>query len=180
MSEILRRLMAVALAVGLAAALVACRTTRQEKTYNYDAAAHQRAIELKSRALATMANSGDAYSRHRSDVETASADMEKAYELSAAAPDNAVVAAEWAAIKDPGGDLYGAYVKRWQARGKVDTDTRNAAMKRVELNFDYLLCLEAAKRTRGGICAPPGGAPAAPPPAPEPAPTANSLLSPKT
>jgi len=175
MNRLLARL---GLALALAAALAACRTAKVENTYNYDAAAHQRATELRSKALALMANSGDPYSRHRTDAEAVGTAMEKAYELSAAAPDNALVVAEWAAIKDPAGSLYGGYVKRWQAKGRIDQATRDAAINKVIAHFDYLLCLEAAKRTKGGICTSPDGVPSAPPPPADQEPSADSVLSP--
>jgi hypothetical protein len=148
--------------VAAAFALSACRTAKKDETFNFDQAAHQRAVELKSKAVAAMANSGEAYSRHRADVEALNAEMEKAYELSAAGPDNATVAAEWAAMKDPGRDLYGGFASRWRASGTVDQAARDAAMNRVTGRFDYILCLEAAKRTKAGICKPPeAAAPAA-------------------
>ncbi len=166
-------LVVAAVAVGLA--LSACRTTKDDKTYNYDPAAHQRAVELKSKVQTVMANSTEAYSAHRAAVDAVNADLEKAYELSAAAPDNQTIADEWAAIKNPGGDLYGGYVRLWQARGRVDEATRDAAMTKVTAHLDYILCLEAAKRTKAGVCTPPetsapaaaapGPVPAAPPPA---------------
>lgn len=149
-------------AIAVAFALSACRTSKEENTYNYDAAAHQRATELKSKALAAMANSVESYSAHRADVQAVNADMEKAYELSAAAPDNQTVADQWAAMKNPAGDLYGGYIRRWQASGRIDQATRDAAMTRVSARFDYILCLEAAKRTKAGICTPPEGAAPAP------------------
>lgn len=140
----------------VAVALAACRTSKDE-TFNFDPAAHQRATELKSRTLALVAMSGEPYSRHRTEVEALNADIESAYTLSAAAPDNEAVAAAWAAVKAPDGDLYGGFVRRWQASGRVDEATRNAALERLTAQFDYILCLEAAKRTKAGICIPPGG-----------------------
>jgi hypothetical protein len=83
--------------------------------------------------------------------------MDEAYALSAAAPDNEVVAAEWSAMKDPAGTLFGGYVRAWQAGGAVGQAARDAAIDQVTQRFDYILCLEAAKRTRGGFCTPPGG-----------------------
>jgi hypothetical protein len=154
--RVIRSLAPLGVMLLIAVALAACRTSKDE-TFNFDAAAHQRATELKSKTLALVAMSGDAYSQHRTDVEALNADIENAYELSAAAPDNEAVIAAWAAMKAPEGNLYGGFVRRWQASGRIDEATRDAALDRLTVQFDYILCLEAAKRTRGGICAPPGG-----------------------
>ncbi len=164
---IIRSLAALGVAIALAAALSACRTSKEE-TYDFDPAAHQRAVELKSKALALMTVSGEAYSRHRADVEAVSGEMDEAFALSAAAPDNAVVAAEWSAMKDPAGALFGGFVRAWQASGSVGQAARDEAIVRVTLRFDYILCLEAAKRTKGGLCTPPGGEAADAPPAEAP------------
>ena len=152
---IIRAFAALALIALVALALGACRTSG-EGTYDFDPAAHQRATELKSRAVALVANSGEAYSRHRADVEAVSAAMSEAFALSAATADNEVIAGAWSAMKDPFGDLFGGYVRRWQASGAIAEAAREAATAQIVAHFDYILCLEAARRTRGGLCAPPG------------------------
>lgn len=153
----MRSLLTLGLILALGLGLAACRSSK-EKTYDYDAAAHQRAIDLKAAALGLMANSGDSFSRHRENVAAIGAKIEEAYTLSAAAPENQAVASAWAAMKDPSGNLFGGYMRRWQASGAVDQATREAETTRITTHFDYILCLEAAKRTKGGRCSPPGGA----------------------
>jgi hypothetical protein len=150
--------------IAVVVALSACRTSDDEN-FTFDAAAHQRTTELKSRALALMANSEEAYSRHSGDAEALNADMENAYQLAAAAPNNDLVTAEWVAMKDPTRDLYGGFARRWQASGVVDAATRGLWMDKVTTRFNYILCLEAAKKTRAGRCTPPEVEAAASPPA---------------
>lgn len=158
MTKVVRSLAPLGLVLVLAVGLAACRTAGEKKT-NYDPAAHQRAVALKSQTLSLMASSGEAFSRHRASVEELNAAIDEAIKLSSAAPDNAAVVAEWTAMKDPGGNLYGGFVRRWQASGAVDAATRDAAMARVTARFNYILCLEAAKKTtKGGVCAPPQAA----------------------
>jgi hypothetical protein len=154
--NVIRLLTAMGLALLVLVALGACRTSKKEQTYNFDPAAHQRAVELKSKTLSLMAASGESYSSHRADADALAAAMDEAHQLSAAAAENALVAAEWAAMKDSAGDLYGGFARRWQASGRVDEAARDAAMSRVTIRFDYILCLEAAKRTKAGRCTPPG------------------------
>ncbi|MGH6923587.1 MAG: hypothetical protein ACRED5_07590 [Propylenella sp.] len=173
--KVIRTLTTLGLALLVLVALGACRTSKKDETYNFDPAAHQRAVELKSKTLSLMAASGESYSAHRADAETLAAAMDEAHRLSAAAADNELVAAEWAGMKDASGDLYGGFARRWQANGRVDEAARDAAMNRVTTRFDYILCLEAAKRTKAGRCTPPGSAqpeaaePGAAAPAPPPA-----------
>ncbi len=165
MTRLIRSLTPLGLILVLAVALSACRTAGEKS--NYDPAAHQSAVAMKSQTLSLMARSGETFSRLGPEVEAVNAGLEEAHRLAAAAPDNEIVAAEWAAMKDPGHDLYGGFVRRWQASGTLNQATRDAAMDRVSARFNYLLCLEAAKKsTRGGICTPPG---AAEPEASEPA-----------
>jgi hypothetical protein len=139
----------------VAAALAACRTSKDE-TFNFDAAAHQRATEIKGKTLGLVAVSNESFSGHRTEVETLSGEIENAYTLSAAAPDNETVSAAWAALKAPEGDLYGGFVRQWRASGRLNEATRGAFSDRLTAQFDYILCLEAAKRTKAGVCAPPG------------------------
>jgi hypothetical protein len=156
--KVIRSLTPLGLVLAALVALAACRTSKKEEIYNFDAAAHQRAVELKSEAMGLLAVSGEPFARHRAEVEAVSGKVEQAYELSAAAAENELVVAEWAAMKDATGDLYGGYVRRWQASGTVDQATRDTWINRVTARFDYILCLEAAKRTKSGHCAPPGAA----------------------
>jgi hypothetical protein len=154
MTRAIRSLAPLGLVLVLAVALVGCRTGAERS--NYDAAAHERAVAAKSQALSLMASSAEAFSRHSANVDAVNAELEEGYRLAAAAPDNAAVTAEWAAMKDPGRDLYGGFVRLWQSGGTVDQATRDAAMNRVTAGFNYVLCLEAAKKTtKGGICVSP-------------------------
>jgi hypothetical protein len=137
--------------------LSACRTSDDE-SFNFDPAAHQRAVDLKSRAISLMANAGEAYSAHRADAEAIAAEMENASTLSAAAPNNAVIAAEWAAMRNPSGALYGGFVQRWQGAGRIDDATRDPWIAQVTVRFNYIICLEAAKKTKDGVCPPPADA----------------------
>ncbi len=146
------------LVAAVAAGSAACRSSK-EKTYSFDPAAHQRAVELKSEALGLVAISGEPFGRHAESVQATNAKLEQAYELSAAAPDNEVVAAQWAVMKDPGRDLYAGFVNSWRGAGRIDEATRQAATGRITARFDYILCLEAAKRTKAGRCKSPDAAP---------------------
>jgi hypothetical protein len=150
--------------VAVAVLVSACRTLNNDD-FTFDAAAHQRALALKSRSLALMASSGEAYSRHSQDAEALTAEMENAYQLSAAAPDNELVIVEWEAMKDPERGLYGGFVRRWQASGTIDAATRDLWMDKVTVRFNYIICLEAAKKTKAGRCTPPEADATASPPA---------------
>lgn len=153
----IRVLAMLGLAALLAGGLSACRSSK-EKTYDFDPLAHQRAVALKADAMGLVAVSGEPFGRHRESVEATNAKLEEAFSLSAAAPGNELVTAEWAAMKNPEGDLYRGFVRRWQARGTIDQATREAAVSRITARFDYILCLEVAKRTKAGRCTPPGAA----------------------
>ncbi len=156
--NVVRIVFTLGLVAAVAVGSSACRSSK-EKTYNFDPEAHQRAVELKSEALGLVAISGEPYGRHAESVQATNTKLEQAYELSAAAADNEAIAAEWAAMKDSGRDLYAGFVNRWRAASRIDEASRQAATGRLTARFDYILCLEAAKRTKAGRCTSPDAAP---------------------
>jgi hypothetical protein len=122
----------------------------------YDVVAHQNAILLKAETLALMATSSEPFSQHKPEVDALNLKIELAYQTAAAAPNNQLVAREWQILKDPERDLYGGFVKRWEASGKLSNAFREAVTTQVGEAFDLIICLEAAKKS-GGLCTPGGG-----------------------
>jgi len=138
-------------AILLAAAIVlsACRTAATISDYSPEA--HQKAAELKAETLALMTKSDEPYARHRAEAEALTTKISAAYEVAASTPRNELVTQQWAVMKDPERDLYGGYVKRWQASGRISAAFRDEMLPQVSQAFDYILCLEVAKKS-GGQC----------------------------
>jgi hypothetical protein len=129
--------------------LSSCQTTR---IADADPAALQAAAALKVETVALMAKAGEPFAQHRTEVEAVNARMATAYELAASTPNNELVAREWAVMRDPERDLYGGFVKRWQANGTIGRAFREEAAAQVAEGFDYIICLEQTKRS-GAACA---------------------------
>ena len=140
--------------LAIAFVLAACQTMRIAPA---DPAALQAAAELKVETLALMAKAGEPFAQHRPEIEAVTGKMNTAYELAAATPNNELVTREWAVMRDPERDLYGGFVKRWEASGKIGRAFREEASVQVSEGFDYIICLEQAKRS-GADC-PAGAAP---------------------
>ena len=140
--------------LAIAFVLAACQTMRIAPA---DPAALQAAAELKVETLALMAKAGEPFAQHRAEVEAVTGKMNTAYELAAATPNNELVTREWAVMRDPERDLYGGFVKRWETSGKIGRAFREEASAQVSEGFDYIICLEQAKRS--GTECPAGAAP---------------------
>jgi hypothetical protein len=151
--RIMRSIFPAGLLLAWAILLPSCQSMRLAPA---DPAALQAAAALKVETLALMAKAGEAFSQHQAEVDAVSARMNTAYELAAATPSNDLVTREWAVMRDPERDLYGGFVKRWQANGKIGKAFREEASAQVSEGFDYIICLEQAKRS-GADC-PAGGA----------------------
>lgn len=144
MSKTIRIFAPLSVLLAFAVALSACQTVAGLPPY--DAAAAQRTAELKVETRELMRKSGERYSRHASEVEGLTRRIETAYELAAAAPNNKLVAQQWAIMKNPDGALYGGFVKRWKENGTIKEAFRHEIAAQVEEGFDLILCLETAKR----------------------------------
>jgi len=142
------------LLLAIAFVLAACQTMRIAPA---DPAALQAAAGLKVETLALMAKAGEPFAQHRAEVEAVTGKMNTAYELAAATPNNELVTREWAVMRDPERDLYGGFVKRWEISGKIGRAFREEASEQISEGFDYIICLEQAKRS-GADC-PAGAAP---------------------
>jgi hypothetical protein len=126
----------------LCAALGACAPLIAE----YNAEAYKNATTLKAETLAMMDKSGEPYSRHRKDVDTLTTKINAAYEYSAGFASNQLSAQQWNILRNPDGNLYGSFVRLWQARGTLGAGYRSEKQIDIAEAFDYLICLEANKR----------------------------------
>jgi hypothetical protein len=141
----------LALILTAAAVLSGCQTAPSGAS-TYDPLAHDKAMEVKGTALALMAVAGEPYAQHSADVEALNGEIQAAYEAAATGGRSEQITREWELIRDPAGDLFGGFVHQWQTAGTVSGDLRDQMIPKVSRSFDYILCLELAKKS-GGICA---------------------------
>jgi hypothetical protein len=133
-----------------AAVLSGCRTAPSGAS-TFDPLAHEKALDVKGKALALMAVAGEPYAQHKADVEVLNGEIQAAYEAAATAGRNEQITREWELMREPSGELFGGFIRQWQTADTVSTDLRDQMIPKVSRSFDYILCLELAKKS-GGIC----------------------------
>ena len=133
----LRFVLLFGLALGACAPLIA----------EYDAEAYKIATTLKAETLALMDKGSEPYLTRRAEVEAVTTKINAAYEYAAGLPSNQVSAAQWQILRNPDGNLYGGFVRRWRTdRNRLKPGY--IAEKKIDVAdmFDFIICLEANKK----------------------------------
>jgi hypothetical protein len=129
-------------AVILCSALCGCGSLISE----YSIEAYKNATTLKAETLALVDKSTSDYSRNAKDVDELTTKINAAYEFSAGLPSNELSARQWDILRDPNGNLYGGFVKRWKTSGRVSPAYRDEKRDQLGQAFNYIICLEANKK----------------------------------
>ena len=113
---------------------------------SYDQIAFEKATAAKAEALALMDKATGSYSTHRAEVERVLLTIDKAYEYDRGRNLNADTVGQWEILRDPNGNLYGGFVRRWRDKGALKPDA--IAMKKPDIAkaFDQIIQLEMGKR----------------------------------
>lgn len=109
--------------------------------------AYQNATDLKAHSLALVDQSTEPYSRHSADADQLLVDLSAAYEFVHGMKGNDLSAAQWQLMRDPGGNLMGGFVGFWQRKGSLSPAFRDEYHGQIADAFDYIICLEANKRS---------------------------------
>jgi hypothetical protein len=112
----------------------------------YSLESYKNATSLKAEVQSLAAESSDAFSAHAADVKALNVKMQAAFEYAAGLPNNAIVAQEWRIMLAPTGHLYGGFVSRWQAAGKLSTTEAADERDLLGRAFDQIICAEADKQ----------------------------------
>ena len=124
----------------LLATLAACNTIS-----SYDQAAYSQVVSSKVDALALMDKASEPYASEQKEIDTTTLELDKAYEYEKGRSLNQVTIAQWTLLLDPAHDLYGGFLKTWQAKGKLNTFFIGEKKKQVAAAFDQIIQLEAQK-----------------------------------
>ncbi len=108
--------------------------------------AYKNATTLKAQSLALIAKSEQPYSMHRDAVEKLLVDVDAAYEYADGLPNNDVVSAQWATLRNPDGNLLGGFANRWRSSGTLSPFIREEISMQVGKAFDTIICVEINKR----------------------------------
>jgi hypothetical protein len=131
-----------AFALAIFACLAACSFIAP-----YDQAAYDKATGAKATALALMNKATDSYSLHQKDADAASLEIDKAYEYDhGRGGDNAETIKQWEILKDPNGNLFGGFLRRWREKGSFSHDYIDLKKPDIADAFDQIIALERGKR----------------------------------
>jgi hypothetical protein len=113
----------------------------------YNAVAYKNATDLKVEALDLMSEGTNRYYTKVTEVKDLKENLEKAYEYANGLPNNQITSAMWLLIKSPDQPLLGGYLEFWRARGILSSEFVDEQKIQVAEAFDYLICLEANKKS---------------------------------
>jgi ABC-type enterochelin transport system substrate-binding protein len=130
-----------ALAVIALAALPACSTIAK-----FDQAAFEKATAAKAEALVLMDKATEPYGSHRDEAEKVSLTIEKAYQYDLGRNQNAETIGLWEILKNPDGNLFGGFLRRWKQKGSLKPDAVAVKKPDIAEAFDQIIGLEIGKR----------------------------------
>ncbi len=111
----------------------------------YDQMAYAQVVNVKVDALALMDKATDSYDGHRKDVEAINLEIDKAYEYEKGRALNTITVEQWDLLRSPDHDLFGGFLKSWQAKGRLSAYFVAAKKKQVSAAFDQIIQLESQK-----------------------------------
>ena len=112
----------------------------------HDATAYEKATAAKAEALVLMDKAVESYSTHREAAEAVALTIEKAYQYDLGRKSNAETIKQWEILKNPEGNLFGGFLRRWKQKGRFLPDA--IALKKPDIAdaFDQIIELEGGKR----------------------------------
>ena len=112
---------------------------------HFDQAAYTQITSVESDALSLMDKATEDYSIHKQEIDDVSNKIQKAYFYDKNRPKNKITEEMWKLIIDPNGHLYGGFLARWKAEGKLGAAFIDEAKKKMQENFDRIAQLESKK-----------------------------------
>lgn len=111
----------------------------------YSLEAYKNATSLKAETLALIAESGDQFSAHETEVKALKVKLAAAQEFAAGMPMNKLSATQWKIMNDPDGGLAGEYWALWERQGTIGATVMAEQIQQIGASFDEIICLEANK-----------------------------------
>jgi len=136
-----RHLPALLACAGMLAVLCGCSTIA-----TYDQISYEKATAAKAEALALMKEATTPYSNHRQEIAQVTLTLDKAYEYDRGRDLNAETVRLWQILRDPEGNLYGGFLRRWREKGTLKLDAIEIKKPDIAEAFDQIIGLEIGKR----------------------------------
>lgn len=111
----------------------------------YSLQAYQNATSLKAETLELMSRAVEPFDQHEAEVRGLQTRLAAAREFVAGMPKNELSARQWQIMADPGRDLAGGFLAKWEADGKLRPAFIEEKKSQIGGAFDDIICLEANK-----------------------------------
>ena len=111
----------------------------------FDNIAYENTISLKVESLYLMSKATNPYQLYENKVEQRKPEFEKTNEEYKQITVNDITAQKWGMIKNPGNNLFGSFLKRWEEKGMIPPFKGDEAIKLVSKTFGDIIELETNK-----------------------------------
>jgi len=112
---------------------------------SFDQAAYDKTTSAKAEALALMDKATRSYSSQLGNIEQVSLTIDKAYEYDRGRTLNIETIKQWEILRDPSGNLYGGFLRRWREKGSLKPDAIAIKKPDIAQAFDEITGLEIGK-----------------------------------
>ena len=112
---------------------------------NYDQYSYTQTTSLKVDALNIMAAANEDYSKHETEATTVKVNIQKILEYEKHRPNNEITTLLWETLSDTSSNLFGGFLKEWQARQTLKPAYIPVKQKQVSEAFDKIINLEVKK-----------------------------------
>lgn len=121
----------------------------------YQEQAYRNATTLKAETHAMMAKAdSEDFAGQKDAVARTTVAIDAATNYAAGVPQNRISAEQWRLYKS---GIYDRFVETWKAQGKVSSGYRIEQQRNSDQAFDFIICLEANKRSSMACTAAGGG-----------------------
>ena len=117
-------------------------------TASFDQYAYAQTTAVKVEAIDLMSNATQNVSGFTDQIRDVDLKLKKIYEYEKNRPKNGVTVKMWDLLLDPGKNLYGGFIKRWQTDSTLSKTFIDEAKKLIGSGFDKVAELESKKIPR--------------------------------
>jgi hypothetical protein len=117
-------------------------------TASFDQYAYAQTTAAKVEAIDLMSNATQNVSGFTDQIRDVDLKLKKIYEYEKNRPKNGVTVKMWDLLLDPGKNLYGGFIKRWQTDSTLSKTFIEEAKKLIGSGFDKVAELESKKIPR--------------------------------
>jgi hypothetical protein len=111
----------------------------------FDQTAYEKGTAAKAEALALMDKATESFGVNEKEIEAVSLTIDKAYEYDRGRALNSITVKLWDKLRDPNGNLFGGFIRRWHAKGSLRLAYIEEKKHDIAEAFDQIIELERGK-----------------------------------